>query len=661
MERETRETYLKCIRTIKSKTMTLSEFTTCIITLQEEATTNGLDDDILSQIVDVIIDGSIDLGATKRVLLIKCLIPRYKLFEEIVKRIITWCLSSLNHLPFTVCVIVIQWIIGVWDCELVDRKVINSYYDVFFYVMLKKQKLERHIARLIYVLTRPEDVSRRDVTRLLTLQKNYSKPPTHIIALLSLFKSYKPELVPEKIQSVNIESIWKPIPEFIRLALEDARNRAEIQQSHQNNQAHFNWNVMQPTKKRKKVLPSVGYFHIGSSIFKDKYAKSIFDISSIEELGKYHQNIELPCNAVSLLANMAGYHLLTYADFQYQSRFSYNLYNILTRAFILENGKFSEEEMNKFLTMTVEFSRYMQEGILIVKLFFDEYLYYNSGEHLLKLFDLLQWMTSISVTELRENILIHVQNIFYESSLDIKCEIIRSLQKLITNLFVRQGLEEQGQYASSFLRQGPLEDLAEIMPVITTILENLIVAGLNIHNYNIILLSEILAFYEEICILESRSNVLSWTLPPPAVIYGAFITKSCAILSRVCRLLLRYREMSSHLYQIMPSDIYEEKVRIISIYANDIHKALWYDEPFSDRKNGILLKNFSKKVIDDLGDCDLDTLLNISNHYAILSYRYTINKSGLKINTKEDAKTMALYYYPAVSEFLAAFHEVSEN
>ncbi|TGZ53483.1 Uncharacterized protein DBV15_09939 [Temnothorax longispinosus] len=633
------------------------EFVTGLTVLQEEAAARGLDDDILTKLIDVIVH--IDLGAVKRVSLIKCLIPRHKLSEEIVKSVITWCLSSLNNLPFTVCVIVIQWIIGVWDYELVDRKVINIYYDVFFYTMLKKQKLERYIARLIYVLTKPEDVSRRDVSRLLALQKNYSKPPTHIIALLSLFKSYKPELVPEKIQSVNIESVWKPIPEFIRLALEDARDRAEIQQS-RHTRAYFDWNVMQNTraqKKKKMLLPSVGYFHIGSSIFKDKYAKSIFDISSIEELGKYHQTVQLPCNAVSLLANMVGYHLLTYADFQYQSRFSYNLYNTLTRAFILENGKFSEEEMDKFLTMTVEFSRYMQEGILIVKLFFDEYLYYNSGEHLPKLLDLLPWMTSISVTELRENILIHVQNIFYESSLNVKCEIIRSLQKLMTNLFVRQGLEEQGQYASSFLRQGPLEDLAEIVPVLTTISENLIVCGLNIHNYNIILLSEILAFYEEICTLESRSYVSSWTLPPPAVINGAFITKSCAILSRVCRLLLRYRKMSSHLCQIMPSDVYQEKVRIISIYANDIHKALWYDEPFSDRKNGNLLKSLSKKVIDDLGDCDLDTLLNISNHYAILSYRCTMNKQGLNIGTKEDAKILALHYYPAVNEFLAAFHE----
>ncbi|EGI70796.1 Centromere protein I [Acromyrmex echinatior] len=613
VENETRATCLKYIKALKSKGTNLVQFDIGLTTLQDEAASRGLDDDIFKQLLNVIIHT--DLGAIKRVSLIKCLIPKYKLSEEIVKTMITWCFSSLNDLPFTVGVIVIQWIIG--------NLILNL-------------RSARYIARLIYVLTKPEDVSRRDVTRLLTLQKSYSKPPTHIIALLSLFKSYKPELVPEKIESVNIESVWKPIPEVIRLALEDARDRAEIQQSCQSIQPFFKWNVMQDLKVKKRtkaLLPSVGYFHMGSSIFKDKDAKSIFDINSIEELGKYHQNVELPCNAVSLLANMIGYHLLTYADFQYQSRFSYNLYNTLTRAFILENGKFSKEEMDKFLTMTIEFSRYMQEGILIVKLFFDEYLYYNSGEHLSRLLDLLQWMTSISVTELRENILIHVQNIFYESSLNMKCEIIRSVQKLITNFFVRQELEEQDQYASSFLQQGRLEDLAEIVPVITTILENLIVCGLNIHNYNVILLSECLAFYEEICTLESRSHVLSWTLPPPAVIYGAFITKSCAILSRICRLLLRYREMSPHLRQIMPSDIYEEKIRIISIYANDIYKALWCDEPFSE--NGNLLKNFSKKVRSDLRDCDLETLLNISNHYAILAYRCTLSKRGLKINTKE--------------------------
>ncbi|XP_020282926.1 centromere protein I-like isoform X2 [Pseudomyrmex gracilis] len=544
---------------------------------------------------------------------------------------------------------------GLWDYELADRRLISIYYDVFFYMMLKKEKLERHLARLVYVSTRPEDVTRRDVLRLLNLQKKYSKPRAHITALLFLFKSYKPELVPEKINSVNIESVWKPIPENMRVALEDARDRAEIQQS-QSVQTYFNWNVAQKTKKKKlELLPSVGYFHIGSSIFKSENAKLIFDINSIEDLGKYHQNVELPCKAISLLTNMAGYHLLTYADIQYQSRFSYNLYNTLIRAFILEREKFSEEQMDQFLAMTVEFSRYMQEGVLVTKLFFDEFLYYNTGEHLQKMLHLLEWMTSITVTELRENILIHVRNIFFESTLAMKCEIIKSLGKLITNLFVRQGLEESFTNVSCFLHQKPLENLSEIVSVITMISENLIVHGLNIHKYDVVLLSESLTFYEEICTLESRSHIVSWTLAPPAVIYGAFVTKSCAILSRVCTLLLRYREMSSHFRQILPANIYKEKVHIISIYALDIYKALWQDEPFSNRKDGYFLRNVSEKVIRDLDDCDLDSSLSISNHYAVLPYKYTINTTGLSISTKQAAMSMALYYYPAINKFISAF------
>lgn len=63
--------------------------------------------------------------------------------------------------------------------------------------------------------------------------------------------------------------------------------------------------------------------------------------------------------------------------------------------------------------------------------------FHNSNWYLIKTFgldtvkDILQ---AFSFSELQENILIHVRNIFFESTLDMKCEIIKSLQKLITNL-----------------------------------------------------------------------------------------------------------------------------------------------------------------------------------------------------------------------------------
>lgn len=187
-------------------------------------------------------------------------------------------------------------------------------------------------------------------------------------------------------------------------------------------------------------------------------------------------------------------------------------------------------------------------------------------------------------------------------------------------------------------------------------------------------------------------------MAPSAVVYGAFVTESCALLLRICKLLLRYlfhifhfkkiislssyfhtfiinltyysyRAMCPQLQQILPAELYEERILDISVYANNIHKALWLDKvciirililiilnkfnkyykfltisknclkPFSARENSNFLRNLSKEVINDLTDCDLDSLLNISCHYAILPYKctlnYMLNKAGLHISTKE--------------------------
>jgi len=44
--------------------------------------------------------------------------------------------------------------LGLWDYELIDRKVINVYYDVLFYVMLKKEKLVKYLYDILirYIL-----------------------------------------------------------------------------------------------------------------------------------------------------------------------------------------------------------------------------------------------------------------------------------------------------------------------------------------------------------------------------------------------------------------------------------------------------------------------------------------------------------------------------
>lgn len=49
-------------------------------------------------------------------------------------------------------------------------------------------------------------------------------------------------------------------------------------------------------------------------------------------------------------------------------------------------------------------------------------------------------------------------------------------------------------------------------------------------------------------------------------------------------------------------------------------------------------------MMEDLEDCNINSLLNISNHYSVLPYKYTLSKTGLNISTKEVSNKMQLLY-----------------
>lgn len=659
MEDREKETCLELLQTLKEekKGFSKTKFRKLFALLNKYAKLEGLVEDDFNLLADIIVNSN--LGAMNLVSLIKCLIPRHKISEKSFKLITTWCLANANKLPITVFMIIIQWIIGLWEYQLIDKKIINIYYGILFYIMLKKQRMERHIARLIYVLTKPEDVTRRDVLRLLDLQRIYKNRQKHITALLLLFKSYRPELVPERISAINIESAWKPIPEELQIRFQNAKARLTIQQTKDLEFKPLEWHIPEFSRKKKTMkplLPSIRYFQIGSNIFKEGDTKAIFTISNLKELGKSQLNIEMPCNAVSLLGNTAGYHLLTFANFHYQRKFSYNLYNTFIQAFMLESEQISTEEKDKLLEMTIEFSRYMQQGILVVKHFLGEYLDFNTGSHRSKLLGLLQWMTSVSVTDIQERVLIPVKRMFYESGLDAKCEIIETMRMFMLNLFVSHEFKESHRKTPTlFLGQGQMDKFEDIISIVTKFVGDLIISGLNIHSYNVLLLSEALSFYEGIHLLENQSTVQSFTLAPPAVIYGGFITRSCAILSRTCNLLLKYYDMSVQFKKQKLQSSIKIQLKMLDDYALDIVGALWYDEAFSERSKAYFSKSISDEMLKDVKHCNLDSLLNVSNHYAVLPYKSTLKEVGLKIKTNEDAIYVGFYYYSPLIEFLAAF------
>lgn len=167
--------------------------------------------------------------------------------------------TTFNIASFFICFQIFFIPTGLWQYELVNQKTMSMYYDCFFLKLMTTQyvrffsikKLQQnqsvkilvfenlknleivlfqvtHLSRLIFLITKPDNVRRREVLRILRLQTQYepNKPEwNRLNAVLLIFKTYKPDLVPENVKAINCERAWIPIPEDLETHLSAARER----------------------------------------------------------------------------------------------------------------------------------------------------------------------------------------------------------------------------------------------------------------------------------------------------------------------------------------------------------------------------------------------------------------------------------------------------
>ncbi|GBP81016.1 hypothetical protein EVAR_41012_1 [Eumeta japonica] len=99
------------------------------------------------------------------------------------------------------------------DTDSIDMVTLNNGYEVF-YTIFQFNTLAPHVLKLLYTLSTPSDVNRRRVLNLITLAQMREAKRSDlkgVQVLLGLFKSYKPELVPESVPAVPIGSCFKKL------------------------------------------------------------------------------------------------------------------------------------------------------------------------------------------------------------------------------------------------------------------------------------------------------------------------------------------------------------------------------------------------------------------------------------------------------------------
>ncbi|XP_045541531.1 uncharacterized protein LOC123723035 [Papilio machaon] len=279
---------------------------------------------------------NLSIPITKWTSLGACLVPNEKIGKLTIDYALRWLLAKHdNQSNFSNISFLLDWLTAAMDCNSVELDALNIGYEVF-YSTLTYEALAPHSIKLVYNLTKPSDVTRRRVVELLNCAKKREAKKNlyrQIQVLLGLFKSYRPECVPEDIPSISIHTSFRKINANLL-------NRFTISQSKRNllcnTKQYLLWtnpiNCDSGRNKKDPLIPNMEFLKLGSMQYIEQVTqKTYLDFSSPVSLLKHSvsRSSIRPARLRALLCNDTGTTLLALASDNEQAFFSHDLHHIL--------------------------------------------------------------------------------------------------------------------------------------------------------------------------------------------------------------------------------------------------------------------------------------------------------------------------------------------
>ncbi|GFG41066.1 hypothetical protein Cfor_04542 [Coptotermes formosanus] len=652
----TKEMAVRYFKNLKGKkTINRVEFTTCLNELKNEAH-NGFTEKEVEILIDALVSIK-NLACVRFQGLLECIVPHKIVPSEATLTLLQWVFTYFRTAPVGSVKSALEWIIGLIEFGLTDEVSVHAFYH-HFYLLLEIEKLAVPACKLVHLLTIPSDVSRWRVKRVLKIEQKLGKR-NHTTCLLCLFKSYKPECVPEKIPAVNLQVAFKGASKMNPF-FQQARLRLGAGNVDQVHAEMVKWNIDQGvkrtrTKTKVDAIPSLDYVHFGSELYREKKMHSLQEFKTLKSLSVHQSNLDIPCNSLSLLQNIAGIHVLAFGDRSLQSRFSFNLYYTLRRAFFEQDKDFSYEEKENLLKQTVALEEYMQQGIPVVSRFLAEYLPIWDGEDFQEtIFRLVQWITFSSYLELRDLILYHIRNLFMTSGTEVKCSIVAMFNRFVQNLISVSLFRKHKKVSGLFLDISDNWNKIETLQDIIRFVMDLCVSGLIVEQGDYLLLHETLRFFEMATHLEEENKLPIWTLMPPAVVYSGLFSRNACFLARVCDLLLKYdTSRYPSLRELGLGAKFKEEVICQQLYVADFMNSLWNQHCFDEKERGYIFRGMPESHIKSLFFYTIpNEALALKNHFALMPYIFLMQKDcralqGVKFD-QDDMMVICSNYFPEI-------------
>ncbi|CAI2174606.1 2651_t:CDS:10 [Funneliformis geosporum] len=480
-----------------------------ILELDKLVLYSGLEVAQIAEVLNVILTGKLDDIDTKS--LIKVLLPRKSISNFLVIKV----LGSLGNkiLKYNIQALLLRWIIIVYNV-IEDHSELLKFYGVIIHYI-------------------EYDTLRVD------LQNRYGPEP-HLLGLLTLYKTFFPNLVTIRIPSSK-GSIFK-CPDVAWLQLFNQIQRKWNCDKSLNDTHLTRSLIFKSTPKRRKLdhieVPKAHTFNATQNSI------TLEEIMNVKLLASNIDKIDLPSQLASVLENRMLQHIVVCnPEKVIIARISYWLEQcLMDLVYWNDNTVEIKALFNSLLTKIVALTEFMK--------FLAKYVQTWDGiEHQEAIFKLLSLLRPVPFKQLSNEFLIPLQKLHEKSTPNWKAKLIHCYTNLFTHWILHQETNthqenyegEIENFENSFLKLSTEGDHSKTIQEFINHINQLSLTSLESTNDDIEVQHAIFSAFETIANLQLNHNWDMIIIPSSSIVYRAFFSSGMS-LSRICGIVLRYKE-----------------------------------------------------------------------------------------------------------------------
>ncbi|XP_078486896.1 centromere protein I-like isoform X1 [Ciona intestinalis] len=514
--------------------------------------------------------------------LIRSLIPRESVPQDAVLLLVSRI--GQNHISIKLKQLILRWVVLVFDI-IAQKNSIHAIYGIIFHY-IDSEVLCPIVCQLLSLLTRKYDVLHFRIRKLLSLQSKIGGQP-YLCGLLSVYRMYQPSLISmagrHNVFFKNYDKSWS-------LSISGVQHRYGLHML--NETMSYNASHLPQTNKHTPLItpPTPTMCHDDQPLTQVMSGKiPFYRIKSFAELLNNFNNLELTCQAHSLLSSTTLQHLLAIThDRTIPARLSFWLHHRLCEELVTVAGETARGL--ELIKCVVEFSGFIQECLPVCEAFIFRYLYTWDGQsyrpYILKLITRLRLLpTSV----LKDFVFAPLRKLFNLSSdVFFKCSVISILQELLSNYLNLESdrydvimsmqddnaaMDKLASYMFQPINVGKINPNETIFQLIKFV-DFISLEGLIETKCNVVLMHSVLQFYVKTSRIYSDHERELFTLPPSPIVSLALFSLSPMFVSTMFGILLNHTQALNKLGKSHHREHYHYMLELNS-YLTDVHDTFW--------------------------------------------------------------------------------------